>query len=285
MGLETRPDEEKMRIAPDTGNLKERVRQHWDDQPCGTRDIPVENRAAFFRDLERERYSWEPYIPAFARFDRAKGKDLLEVGVGAGTDFVNWVRHGARGQGVDLTPRGVELTRERLALEGLHADVRIADAERLPFADDSFDIVYSYGVLHHSPDTARAIGEVRRVLRPGGTALIMIYHVRSWVAFMLWTLHCAAKLRPWRSPRWAMYHHLESPGTKGYTKAEARAMLVGFREARVWTQLSHGDLLLMRPGEKYGGTLHRLLWRLYPRWLVRRTGNVFGTNLFIEAVK
>jgi ubiquinone/menaquinone biosynthesis C-methylase UbiE len=210
---------------------------------------------------------------------------VLEVGVGAGTDFVNWVRHGARATGVDLTPRSVELTRERLALEGLHADVRVADAERLPFAPDSFDIVYSYGVLHHSPDTFSAIREVHRVLRPGGTALLMIYHVPSWVGFMLWALHCAAKLRPWRSPRWAMYHYLESPGTKAYTRREARAMLDGFREVRVWTQLSHGDLLLMRPAEKYSGPIHRAVWRLYPRWLVRRSGNVFGTNLFIEAVK
>jgi ubiquinone/menaquinone biosynthesis C-methylase UbiE len=267
------------------GSLKESVRRHWDAEPCGTRDIPESDRRRFFRNLERDRYAREPYIHAFARFARGRGRDVLEVGVGAGTDFVNWVRHGAQAQGVDLTLRGVELTRERLSLEGLHAEVRIADAERLPFADESFDIVYSYGVLHHSPDTAHAIREVERVLRPGGTALVMIYHVPSWVGFMLWTLHCAAKLRPWRSPRWAIYHYLESPGTKAYTKGEARRMFAGFREARVWTQLSHGDLLLMRPGEKYAGWLHRLLWRLYPRWLVRRTGNVFGTNLFIEAVK
>jgi ubiquinone/menaquinone biosynthesis C-methylase UbiE len=267
------------------GNLKDGVRRHWDAQPCGTRDIPVDDRARFFAELEAERCAWEPYIADFARFPRGRGKDLLEVGVGAGTDFVNWVRHGARATGVDLTARGVELTRERLALEGLHADVRTADAERLPFEEGSFDIVYSYGVLHHSPDTATAIGEVRRVLRPGGTALVMIYHVPSWVGFMLWAVHCAAKLRPWRSPRWAIYHYLESPGTKAYTLDEARSLFAGFRSVRVWTQLSHGDLLLMRPGDKYGSRLHRLLWRLYPRWLVRQTRNVFGTNLFIEAVK
>ena len=274
-----------MREQRDAGNLKDGVRRHWDAQPCGTRDIPETNRARFFRDLERERYEWEPYIPAFARFERGKGRDVLEVGVGAGTDFVNWVRHGARATGVDLTPRGVELTRERLGLEGLHADVRVGDAEHLPFADASFDIVYSYGVLHHSPDTPGAIQEVRRVLRPGGTALVMIYHVPSWVGFMLWAIHCAAKFRPWRSPRWAIYHHLESPGTKAYTKKEARELFAGFRNVRVWTQLSHGDLLLMRPADKYNTALHRAVWRLYPRWLVRRTGNMLGTNLFIEAAK
>lgn len=274
-----------MGVARDDGNLKEDVRCHWDAQPCGTRDSSGDDRARFFAELERERYAWEPYIPTFARFAQGKDRDLLEVGVGAGTDFVNWVRHGARATGIDLTPRGVELTHERLALEGLHADVHVADAERLPFADGTFDIVYSYGVLHHSPDTARAVAELRRVLRPGGRALVMVYHVPSWVGFMLWTLHCAAKLRPWRSPRWAIYHHLESPGTKAYTKAEARTLFAGFREVKVWTHLSHGDLLLMRPAKKYASLLHRTLWAFYPRWFVRRTGNVFGTNLFVEAVK
>jgi ubiquinone/menaquinone biosynthesis C-methylase UbiE len=266
-------------------HLKEDVRRHWEAQPCGTRDLPENDRARFFHELEQERYEWEPYIPQFARFERGRGKDLLEVGVGAGTDFINWVRNGARATGVDLTAKGVELTRERLGLERLTAHVQIADAEHLPFDDASFDLVYSYGVLHHSPDTRQAIAEVRRVLRTGGTALVMIYHVPSWVGFMLWCIHCAAKLRPWRSARWAIFHYLESPGTKAYTKREARELFDGFQNVRVWTQLSHGDLLLMRPAQKYQGRLARVLWSLYPRWLVRRTGNALGTNLFIEARK
>ena len=81
--------------------------------------------------------------------------------------------------GVDLTQRGVDLTRERLALEGLEAEVRVADAEALPFEDASFDIVYSWGVLHHSPNTQQAVNEVHRVLKPGGVARVMIVGVSS----------------------------------------------------------------------------------------------------------
>ncbi|MCC6751742.1 MAG: class I SAM-dependent methyltransferase [Deltaproteobacteria bacterium] len=265
--------------------LKEAVRQHWQRQPCGTRDIPTEERRRFFDEIERERYEWEPYIPAFARFERGKGKRLLEVGVGAGTDFINWVRHGAIATGVDLTEAGVALTRERLALEELRAEVLQADAERLPFPDQSFDLVYSYGVLHHSPNTARAVSEVHRVLRPGGTALIMVYHVPSWVGFMLWGVHCAAKLRPWKSPRWAIFNHLESPGTKAYTHAEARELFSAFSSVNVRSQLSHGDLLLMRPAQKYQSSLARLAWTLYPRWAIKATGDRFGLGLFIEATR
>lgn len=265
--------------------LKDAVRAHWEAQPCGTRDIAADDRRRFFAEIEQERYAWEPYIPGFARFERGTGKRVLEIGVGAGSDFINWVRSGAQATGIDLTESGVALTRERLALEGLEADVRRGDAEQLPFADDSFDIVYSWGVLHHSPDTARAVSEVRRVLRPGGIALVMIYHAHSWVGFTLWLLHCVAKGRPWKSVRWAMYHHLESPGTKAYTRAEASRLFDAFSSVHVRTLLSHGDQLLMRPASKYQSPFHRLLRRLYPRWIVRRLGNRFGINLLIEAVK
>ena len=131
---------------------KEVIRQYWEAEPCGTRGVPSEDRRRFFDQIERERYEWEPYIPPFARFHEGRGKKLLEIGVGAGTDFTNWVRNGAIATGVDLTQHAVSLTRERLALEGLTADVRQADAEHLPFENNSFDIVYSLGVLHTPPN-------------------------------------------------------------------------------------------------------------------------------------
>jgi SAM-dependent methyltransferase len=266
-------------------DLKQRVQEYWEKEPCGTRGFSAEDRRFYFEQIESERYQFEPYIREFADFERGRGKEVLEVGVGAGTDFVNWVRNGAFATGIDLTEEGVTLTRERLALEGLQARVEVADAERLPFADGTFDIVYSYGVLHHSPDTKRAIGEVLRVLRPGGTALVMVYHVPSWVGFMLWGVHCAAKLRPWKGPRWAIARFLESPGTKAFTVAEARELFVGFSSVEIRTQLGTGDLLLMRPGAKYQSWPHRLVWTLYPRRLIRLTGNRFGLGMLIEATK
>jgi ubiquinone/menaquinone biosynthesis C-methylase UbiE len=269
----------------DTSDLKTRVRSHWQAQPCGTRDLGKEDRRRFFEELERERYQLEPYIRPFASFEDGRGKRVLEVGVGAGTDFVNWVRAGAQATGVDLTEAGVALTRERLALEGLTARVSVGDAEKLPFANGSFELVYSYGVLHHSPDTQAAVREVHRVLQPGGRARIMVYHVPSWTGLMLWVIHCLANLRPWITPRRAIREHLESPGTKAYTVAEARRLFADFARVECKTQLSHGDLLLMRPSGRYQGIAHRLLWRLYPRRLVRWTGNRWGLALLIEAVK
>lgn len=266
-------------------DLKAAVRSHWQQQACGTRGVPSDDRRRFFDQIERERYTWEPYIRPFARFDEGRGKRVLEVGVGAGTDFVNWVRQGAIATGVDVTEQGVALTRERLALEGLEADVRVADAEALPFDDESFDIVYSYGVLHHSPNTVRAVQEVHRVLKRGGTVRAMIYHYPSWVCFAVWGVQSLAKGRPWESPRHAVFDHLESPGTKVYTVGEAKTLFGDFASVDAWPQLAHGDLLLMRPANKYRRWYHDIAWKLYPRPLIRAVGNRLGTGLLIEARK
>jgi ubiquinone/menaquinone biosynthesis C-methylase UbiE len=118
--------------------------------------------------------------------------DVLEVGVGMGADHLEWARHMPRSlSGIDLTERAIAHTATRLALYGLRSDLRVADAEKLPFRDASFDLVYSWGVLHHSPDTPRAVREVLRVLRPGGLARVMIYHAHSMVGYMLWLRYCS----------------------------------------------------------------------------------------------
>lgn len=267
-------------------DLKTRVQQHWSDEACGTRGLSREDRKAFFDELEEQRYSYyEPFIHEFAKWERGRDLAVLEIGVGAGTDHTQWARAGAKLHGIDLTREGIDLTRERLALEGLTSDLQVADAEDLPFEDDSLDIVYSYGVLHHSPNTERCLAEIHRVLRPGGTALIMLYNLRSWTAWNLWMLHCLANGRPWRTPRWAVYNHLESPGTKAYTQSEVRAIMNAFKISRLESKLLGGDLLNMPASEKYQSGLHRLVFRLYPTRLVRITGHRFGFAWLIEATK
>jgi len=275
--------------ARDDETLKAQVRDHWDREPCGTRGLneqtePDPRRRQ--RQAEAERYAVDEHIPGFAGFAGASGLHVLEIGVGAGTDFVQWLRFGAEAVGVDLSPNSLAETRARVAAEGFsEAELRVADAEHLPFPANRFDLVYSYGVLHHSPDTPRAVQEVLRVLKPGGEARLMVYHVPSWTGFLLWAVHGAARLRPWLSPRQAIHDHLESPGTKAYTLPEAKALMHGFVDVRVETALLAGDLLAMRPSARYQGPLHRLAWAVYPRGLIRRFGAALGLGLLITARK
>lgn len=262
-------------------DLKKAVKAHWEDETCGVR---------YGDELERIRYELEPHIPAFAGFAKAKGKKVLEIGVGAGVDFCEWIRHGAHATGIDLTEAAVKFTRERLDANNIKPHqyrLLAADAENVPFADNEFDVVYSWGVLHHTPETAKAFKETFRVLKPGGLLKAMIYHVPSWTGFLLWMQHCLLKGRPWKSLRYALFHHLESPGTKAYTLAEARLFLetIGFHNIHLETKLCAGDLLEIKPSKKYQGLLYKLIWKLYPRWLVRLLGDRFGLELLIKATK
>lgn len=163
-------------------SVKDQVRDFWNANPCGAKFVDgVEVGSREFFDLvERHRYETEGHIREVVGFERWRGKDVLEIGCGLGTDAVQFARAGARYTGVDLTPRSVELVTRRFELYGLEGAARVADAEQLPFPDGSFDLVYSHGVLHHTPDTQRAFDEAHRVLRPGGTAMIMLYHRDSY---------------------------------------------------------------------------------------------------------
>jgi SAM-dependent methyltransferase len=213
--------------------------------------------------VERKRYELEPYIDQYADFAGARGKRVLEVGVGLGTDFVRFARAGAVVSGVDLTEHAVELVRRRLELEGLEGEVEVADAESLPFEDSSFDRVYSWGVLHHTPDTARAVREAIRVVRPGGDIRVMLYGRHSWVAFGMWVRHGLLIRRPRRSLSDVLAHHMESEGTKAFTVSELRDMFAALDDLRVDRVSTAYDRAISRGLDRLTGD--RLGWFLVVR--------------------
>lgn len=162
-------------------NLKERVRAFWQANPCGVKFADAEmGSRLFYERVEEHRYRTEWHIPKAADFPSARGLQVLEIGCGLGTDGAQFAKAGADYTGVDLTEAAVELARTRFELFGLEGQFRTADAENLDFADASFDLVYSHGVLHHTPDAERAVREIHRVLRPGGRAVVMLYHRDSY---------------------------------------------------------------------------------------------------------
>ncbi|HYE64982.1 MAG TPA: class I SAM-dependent methyltransferase [Pyrinomonadaceae bacterium] len=162
-------------------NLKERVRAFWQANPCGTKFTDAEpGTRLFYERVEEHRYRKEWHIPAAADFQGARGLRVLEIGCGLGTDGAQFVRAGADYTGVDLTDAAVDLARLRFRLFDLPGTFQTADAENLDFADESFDLVYSHGVLHHTPDAERAVREIHRVLRPCGRAVVMLYHRDSY---------------------------------------------------------------------------------------------------------
>jgi SAM-dependent methyltransferase len=162
-------------------DLKERVRAFWQAHPCGTKfSDEAMGTPEFFERVEAHRYTKEWHIPDAADFAGAGGLRVLEIGCGLGTDGAQFAKAGACYTGIDLTEAAVDLARTRFEVSGLPGEFLVADAENLDFADESFDLVYSHGVLHHTPDTARAVQEIHRVLKPGGRAVVMLYHRGSY---------------------------------------------------------------------------------------------------------
>ncbi|MFL5482609.1 MAG: class I SAM-dependent methyltransferase [Gemmatimonadaceae bacterium] len=264
---------------------KELVREFWDEAACGE-DLYLRGSDVASYELQaKQRYELEPYISEFAEFDAAKGKRVLEIGVGLGADHQRFAEAGAELCGIDLTARAVDHTRRRLSAYGLTSNVKIGDAERLEFPTGYFDRVYSWGVLHHSPATPDAVSEVWRVLKPGGKAHIMIYHKWSLVGLMLWVRYALLRLRPWLSLREVYARYLESPGTKAYTVREAKQLFSQFRAVEVATVLTHGDLLESQAGQRHNGPLLSIARRIWPRAGLRRFARNLGLFMLIRATK
>jgi ubiquinone/menaquinone biosynthesis C-methylase UbiE len=264
------------RSIPD---LKKDVQKFWNSDPCGTRYLDGQ---ADFEAHARARYELEPYIADFAQFTKSSGQKVLEIGVGMGADYLEWLKAGAHATGIDMSAVSIERARRRCEAAGFIPDLRVADAEHLPFVDESFDVVYSYGVMHHSPDTEQCLREAWRVLKPGGEARIMVYHHPSLTGLMLWLRYGILR---GKSIRQTVYELLESPGTKTYTEEEIPSLMEGLEDLEVRQVFSPGDLLLHRPSVRYQSPVYRLAWKLYPRSLAKKFGRNWGLFLLISGKK
>lgn len=264
---------------------KQQVHDFWNRAACGEELYLTNQDRIGYQAQAEARYALEPYIPDFAGFAQSKGLRVLEIGVGLGADHQRFAEAGADLWGIDLTERAVEHTRCRLAAFGLSSNLSVGDTERLDFPDESFNWVYSWGVLHHSPDTPMAIAEVWRVLKAGGGARIMIYHKWSLVGLMLWIRYALLGLKPWLSLREIYARYLESPGTKAYSMTEAQLLFSKFSEVKIRTVLTHGDLLESGVGQRHRGPLLSLARKLWPREVIRLLLPSAGLFMLIEAKK
>lgn len=253
---------------------KKLIKKFWDENPAGTEGLKLqEGSLEYFEEIERYRYEAEPFIHAFAQFTRWRGKKVLEVGCGAGTDFIQFARAGADVYGVDLASKSIELTNTRLKLYGLKGNVREADSETLPFEENMFDLVYSWGVIHHTPDTEKAIKEIYRVLKPGGKIVIMIYHKYSWAVFKIFIKYGIFKMELLtRSFGEVLSRHTETtnqqnPLTKAYTVKKAKEMFRYFSDLRT-------DIVVTESDSKF-----------IPSWLLNLFHNNLGWYLIMRGSK
>lgn len=176
---------------------------------------------AFFDDLDEYRFDKLRYLPKVVDFSSYPGQQLLEIGCGIGTDLVRFARGGTRVTGVDLAATAIDLARKNFALNGLTPEeLRVGNGEQLPFANNSFDIVYAHGVIQYTANPAALIAEAHRVLRPGGTGIFMVYNRVSW-------LNALSKVMK------VPLEHEDAPVLKKYSIAEYRALLAPFGRVRI----------------------------------------------------
>ena len=177
------------------------VREYWDRRPCNIRHSPrpVGTRE-YFDEVELRKYFVEPHIPRFAEFGRWKGKKVLEIGCGIGTDTINFARHGALVTAVDLSEESLDIAKQRAEVFGLRDRIRFhsGNAEELTsfLPVEPYDLIYSFGVIHHTPHPDRAVDQIRHYVHPDTTVKIMVYHRYAWKVF--WILLTYGKGRFWR---------------------------------------------------------------------------------------
>lgn len=165
----------------DTKSQLTEVNSFWDTEACGTHFVSdAKDLPDFYQKFREQRYRTEWHIPLLVPFAEANGKSVLEIGTGNGADAAMFALNGAKYTGVDLTEAALEATRRHFSVLGLQGTFQRENAEQLSFANDSFDWVYSHGVLHHTPNPQKAIDEVWRVLRPNGRATVMLYYKNSF---------------------------------------------------------------------------------------------------------
>lgn len=166
----------------------EAVRDYWDRRPCNIRHstAPVGTRE-YFDEVEARKYFVEPHIPAFSEFDRWKGKKVLDIGCGIGTMAVSFARAGADYTGVDLSGASLELAQKRFEVYGLPGRFYAGNAEELAafVPVETYDLVYSFGVIHHSPHPERIVAQVRRYMGPASEFRLMVYAANSWKNIMI----------------------------------------------------------------------------------------------------
>ena len=275
---------------PDTFQNKpiEEVHDYWNARPCNIRHStkPVGSRE-YFDEVEARKYFVESHIPPFAEFERWRGKKVLEIGCGLGTDTMNFARHGAQVTAVDLTETSLELARRRAKVFGLEDRIQFirADAEELSASVpvQAYDLVYSFGVIHHTPHPGKVLDEIRKYVTPQSTVKIMVYNRWSWM--VLWILFIYGKGQFWKLDRLiAQYSEAQTgcPVTYSYSRSDGKRWLSdhGFETTEVMV-----DHIFPYFIPEYVQYRYTVLWyfRWMPRPLFRALERAFGWHLCLTA--
>jgi 2-polyprenyl-3-methyl-5-hydroxy-6-metoxy-1,4-benzoquinol methylase len=265
-----------------------KVSEFWNARPCNIRHSPQPvGTREYFDEVEARKYFVEPHIPRFADFARWKGKKVLEIGCGIGTDTINFARAGAEVTAVDLTEKSLELARQRAKVFGVENQIHFIQAnaevlsQKVPV--QSYDLVYSFGVIHHTPNPDQVLEEIRKYMGPDSTLKVMVYHRWSWK--VLWILFGYGKGQFWKLDQVvARYAEAQEgcPVAYNYSRKSGRRWLAshGFRTTDTLV-----DHIFPYSIPEYGEYRYKKVWyfRWMPEALFRTLERCFGWHLCLTA--
>lgn len=264
------------------------VREYWNRRPCNIRHSPKEvGTPEYFDEVTERKYFVEPHIPAFAEFDRWKGKRVLEIGCGIGTDTEQFAKAGASVVAVDLSDESLRIARDRIALRGLSDQVTFFNANAEELAStvpvETFDLIYSFGVLHHTPNPARAYDQLKQYMGPNSVAKIMVYHRRSTKTAALVARHGFPRF--WEIDK-AVAKQSEAefgcPFTYTYTSKSIERALTSAGLKVKGTAVDHIFPYQITRYRNYQYQF-RNYWRLLPKRVFRALELRFGWHLLVSA--
>ena len=265
------------------------VQKYWNDRPCNIRHSRKEiGTREYFDEVERRKYTVEPHIPRFADFQRWRGKKVLEIGCGIGTDTMNFARHGAQVTAVDLSEKSLEVARQRARVFGLEDRIRFiqADAEHLAelVPAEPYDLIYSFGVIHHTPHPERVIAQLPRFTKPDTTVKIMVYNRRSWK--VLWILLRYGKGAFWKLDRLIADNSEAQTGcpvTYVYSRRQGARLLAHAGLRVVKSEVDHIFPYRIRDYVEYR-YLRVWYFRWMPAFLFRGLEKLAGWHLCLTAI-
>lgn len=260
------------------------VQEYWDTRPCNIRHSTKEiGSIEYFNDVEKRKYFVEPHIPGFADFKQWKGKKVLEIGCGIGTDTINFARAGAYVTAMDYSEESLKIAQQRAEVFKLPIKFYHADAERLSeiIPLEKFDLVYSFGVIHHTPHPEKAIEEVKKYMHEDSVFKIMVYNRNSYKTW--WIILKYGLGQFWKKDKLiAKYSEAQtgSPVTYSYTKKTIRDFLGGFKINDVYA-----EHIFPYSIPEYKNYIYKKVWyfRILPKPIFRLMEKTWGWHLCATA--
>ena len=208
------------------------VKNYWNKRPCNIKHSTKEmGSREYFDEVEQRKYFVEPHIPLFAEFDKWKNKNVLEIGCGIGTDSINFAKAGANLTCVELSEESLELCKKRFDVYGLKAKHILCDAEEIDthVPPQTFDLIYSFGVIHHTPNPEKVIQKIKLYSNKNTEIRLMLYSKYSWKTFEFYLKHgYKFKFNLKQTIKYYAEAQLGCPVAYVYSKNDIKKLLKGF---------------------------------------------------------